>query len=115
MTVAVIKRWKDLVYVRGRRHDRRGVAKRQRANNIADHLVSHDAWMQRLYVGGGKKWTDHLVSHDAWMQRLDMGGGKKMNIAAVSRIMEKAVNFNNEVIAIRLANTGAAAGVSKTP
>ncbi|OSX75148.1 hypothetical protein BU14_0254s0028 [Porphyra umbilicalis] len=91
VTIGIIKRWKDLVFVRGRRHERRGVAKRLQANNIADHLVSHDAWVQRL----------------------DVGGGKKMDKAAVSRIIAKAVKFNNEVNAIRLANTGAAPGVAK--
>jgi len=51
------------------------------------------------------------VSHDAGVQRLDVGVGKKMDIAAVSRIMAKAVKFNNELNAIRLANTNAAPGV----
>jgi len=91
VTIGIIKPWKDLVFVRGRRHERRGVAKRLQANNIADHLVSHDYWVQRL----------------------DVGGGKKMYEAAVSRIIAKAVMFNNEVNAIRLANTGAAPGVAQ--
>jgi len=91
VTIGIIKRWKDLVFVRGRRHERRGVAKRLQANNIADHLVSHDAWVQRL----------------------DVGGCKEMDKAAVSRIIAKAVMFNNEVNAIRLATTGAAPGVAK--
>ena len=89
VTIRIIKRWKDLVFVRGLLHERRGVAKRLQADNIADHLVSHDAWVQRL----------------------DVGGGKKKNKAAVSRIIAKAVKFKNEVNAIRLANTGAAPGV----
>jgi len=42
-----------------------------------------------------------------------VGGGKKMEKAAVFRIIAKAVKFNNEVNAIRLANTGTAPGVAQ--
>lgn len=84
--VGIVKLWHDTVHARARRHKNRGVSKRLQVASISAHLVTTNAWVRRLRVGG-----------------------KPIDKAAVTRIITKAVTLYNATNTIRQHNTGRSA------